>query len=129
MLPLGAAQKVFALECSQTAIQNLLRSAEERVEHITLVDLECNDLVRACEWGTVAVDELLIIEGYRHIMHLVSNIKGSLKSDCNALDLIRAILSGGTITGCSKVRCMEIIEELEPMRHGLFYGSCSYLDW
>ncbi|NMG11248.1 hypothetical protein DP117_32000 [Brasilonema sp. UFV-L1] len=93
------------------------------------VDLECNDLRRVCEWGTVAGDELLIIEGYRHVMHLVSNIKGSLKSDCNAVGLIRAMLSGGIVIASLKVRYMETIDELEPMRRSLFYASCSYLDW
>ena len=113
----------------QELAQDLLCSTKERAEHIMLVDLERNDLGRVCEWGSVAVDELLTIERYSHVMHLVSNIKGSLKSDCNAVDLIRAIFPGGTITGCPKVRCMEIIEELEPMRRSLFYGSCGYLDW
>jgi para-aminobenzoate synthetase component I len=86
-------------------------------------------LGRVCEWGSVAVDELLTIERYSHVMHLVSNIKGILQSDCNAIDLIGALFPGGTITGCPKVRCMEIIEELEPVRRSLFYGSCGYLDW
>src|SRR4028119_972912 len=94
-----------------------------------LVDLERNDLGRVCEWGTVSVNELLTIERYSHVMHLVSNITGTLRQDCNAVDLIRAMFPGGTITGCPKVRCMEIIEELEPMRRSLFYGSCGYLDW
>ncbi|NJM70361.1 MAG: hypothetical protein HC862_09100 [Scytonema sp. RU_4_4] len=91
-----------------------------------LVDLECNDLGRVCEWGAVAADELLIIEGYRHVMHLVSNIKGSLRSDCNAVDLSRPMLNGSTIIGSPKVRCMETIDELEPMRRSLFYASYSY---
>jgi para-aminobenzoate synthetase component 1 len=94
-----------------------------------LVDLERNDLGRVCEWGSVVVDELLTIERYSHVMHLVSNIKGNLRPDCNAVDLIRAMFPGGTITGCPKVRCMSIIEELEPVRRNLFYGSCGYLDW
>ncbi len=109
--------------------QELLNNTKERAEHIMLVDLERNDLGRVCEWGTVKVDELLTIERYSHVMHLVSNIKGALKSECDALDLIRAMFPGGTITGCPKVRCMEIIEELEPTRRSLFYGSCGYLDW
>ncbi|MEH2298374.1 MAG: anthranilate synthase component I [Nostoc sp.] len=109
--------------------QDLLSNTKERAEHIMLVDLERNDLGRVCEWGTVAVDELLTIERYSHVMHLVSNIKGTLKGECNTIDLIRATFPGGTITGCPKVRCMEIIEELEPVRRSLFYGSCGYLDW
>ncbi|MEH1874672.1 anthranilate synthase component I [Nostoc sp.] len=109
--------------------QDLLSNTKERAEHIMLVDLERNDLGRVCEWGTVTVDELLTIERYSHVMHLVSNIKGTLKGEYTAIDLIRATFPGGTITGCPKVRCMEIIEELEPVRRSLFYGSCGYLDW
>ncbi|WP_341525401.1 anthranilate synthase component I [Nostoc sp. UHCC 0302] len=109
--------------------QDLLSNTKERAEHIMLVDLERNDLGRVCEWGTVSVDELLTIERYSHVMHLASNVKGRLRSDYNAIDLIRAMFPGGTITGCPKVRCMEIIEELEPVRRSLFYGSCGYLDW
>ena len=106
----------------------LLANAKERAEHIMLVDLERNDLGRVCQWGSVEVDELLVIERYSHVMHLVSNIKGTLQPDRDAIDLIRGVFPGGTITGCPKVRCMEIIEELEPVRRSLFYGSCGYLD-
>lgn len=109
--------------------QELLNNTKERAEHIMLVDLERNDLGRVCKWGSVQVDELLTIERYSHVMHLVSNAIGTLRSDCNGIDLIRAMFPGGTITGCPKVRCMEIIEELEPVRRNLFYGSCGYLDW
>ena len=93
-----------------------------------LVDLERNDLGRVCEWGTVQVDELLAIERYSHVMHLVSNVVGTLRSDRTFVDLIRATFPGGTITGCPKVRCMEIVEKLEPQRRSLFYGSCGYID-
>jgi para-aminobenzoate synthetase component I len=109
--------------------QELLASAKEQAEHIMLVDLERNDLGRVCEWGSVAVNELLAIEYYSHVMHLVSNVIGTLQSSASSIDLIRGMFPGGTITGCPKVRCMEIIEELEPVRRSLFYGSCGYLDW
>jgi para-aminobenzoate synthetase component 1 len=109
--------------------QELIANTKERAEHIMLVDLERNDIGRVCEWGSVKVDELLTIERYSHVMHLVSNIIGTLQPNCNAVDLIRAVFPGGTITGCPKVRCMEIIEELEPLKRNLFYGSCGYLDW
>jgi len=108
--------------------QELIDNAKEQAEHIMLVDLERNDLGRVCEWGSVIVDELLTIERYSHVMHLVSNVVGTLKSQYNAVDLIRAVFPGGTITGCPKVRCLEIIERLEPDRRSLFYGSCGYLD-
>ncbi|TRU39620.1 MAG: anthranilate synthase component I [Microcystis aeruginosa Ma_MB_F_20061100_S20] len=108
--------------------EELLTNKKERAEHIMLVDLERNDLGRVCEWGSVDVDELLTIERYSHVMHLVSNVQGKLDKKYHAIDLIKALFPGGTITGCPKVRCLEIIEELEPMRRNLFYGSCGYID-
>lgn len=107
---------------------DLLGNGKENAEHIMLVDLERNDLGRVCRWGTVEVDELLTIERYSHVMHLVSNVRGQLQPHLDAIALLRAMFPGGTITGCPKVRCMEIIEELEPVRRSLFYGSCGYLD-
>ncbi len=108
--------------------EELLACPKERAEHIMLVDLERNDLGRVCTWGSVQVDELLEIERYSHVMHIVSNVIGQLRSDRDAIDLIQAVFPGGTITGCPKVRCMEIIEALEPHRRSLFYGSCGYID-
>jgi len=115
-------------EHDQQMQQDLLANIKERAEHIMLVDLERNDLGRVCQWGSVTVNELLTIERYSHVMHLVSNVIGTLHPDYDTIDLIRALFPGGTITGCPKVRCMEIIEELEPLRRNLFYGSCGYLD-
>jgi para-aminobenzoate synthetase component I len=106
----------------------LLTNEKEIAEHIMLVDLERNDLGRVCRWGSVKVDELLSIERYSHVMHLVSNVTGELDPQFDSIDLIRAMFPGGTITGCPKVRCMEIIAELEPLPRNLFYGSCGYLD-
>jgi para-aminobenzoate synthetase component 1 len=116
-------------ELDRQLARELIANVKERAEHIMLVDLERNDLGRVCQWGSVEVDELLAIERYSHVMHLVSNVRGKLKPDCDAVDLIRGMFPGGTITGCPKVRCLEIIEELEPVRRNLFYGSCGYLDW
>ncbi|MBE9060139.1 anthranilate synthase component I [cf. Phormidesmis sp. LEGE 11477] len=101
---------------------------KEQAEHIMLVDLERNDLGRVCQWGSVQVEELMTIERYSHVMHLVSNVVGYLTPECSIAQLIAALFPGGTITGCPKVRCMEIIEALEPVRRSLFYGSCGYLD-
>jgi para-aminobenzoate synthetase component 1 len=115
-------------ESDEALARELLTNTKERAEHIMLVDLERNDLGRVCSPGSVVVDELLTIERYSHVMHLVSNVKGKLDSRYDPIDLIRALFPGGTITGCPKVRCMEIIEELEPTRRSLFYGSCGYLD-
>ena len=106
----------------------LLANEKEIAEHIMLVDLERNDLGRVCTWGSVQVDELLSIERYSHVMHLVSNVTGELDRKYDSIDLIRAMFPGGTITGCPKVSCMEIIAELEPFPRNLFYGSCGYLD-
>ena len=124
----GTRRKGATPQQDRQLAQDLQGNAKERAEHIMLVDLERNDLGRVCQWGSVAVNELLTIEHYSHVMHLVSNITGTLRPDYNAVDLIRAMFPGGTITGCPKVRCMEIIEELEPVRRNLFYGSCGYLD-
>jgi para-aminobenzoate synthetase component I len=115
-------------ELDRIYAQELMASTKEQAEHIMLVDLERNDLGRVSNWGSVEVDELLAIENYSHVMHLVSNVVGTLNTKFNNIDLIRAVFPGGTITGCPKVRCMEIIENLEPMRRSLFYGSCGYID-
>lgn len=106
----------------------LVNDTKERAEHIMLVDLERNDLGRVCRWGSVRVDELMTVERYSHVMHLVSNVVGELDSEVSWAQLVAALFPGGTITGCPKVRCMEIIEALEPVRRSLFYGSCGYFD-
>lgn len=108
--------------------QELLTNAKEKAEHTMLVDLERNDLGRVCQWGSVRVDELLTVEYYSHVMHLVSNVVGELRPNQDAIAVIQALFPGGTITGCPKVSCLEIIEELESVRRSLFYGSCGYLD-
>jgi para-aminobenzoate synthetase component I len=108
--------------------QELLSNAKEIAEHIMLVDLERNDLGKICTWGSVEVDELLKVERYSHVMHLVSNVRGQLAAAYSPIDLIAATFPGGTITGCPKLRCMEIIAELEPYPRNLFYGSCGYID-
>ena len=112
----------------QQFAQTLQANRKEQAEHIMLVDLERNDLGRVCAWGSIQVDELMVVERYSHVMHLVSNVVGTLRHDQTVIDLMRATFPGGTITGCPKVRCMEIIETLEPLRRSLFYGSCGYLD-
>ena len=115
-------------EEEQVIAQELRHDPKEQAEHIMLVDLVRNDLGRACRWGSVQVAELMTIERYSHVMHLVSNVTGELRAEQSAAGLIAAIFPGGTITGCPKVRCMEIIEALEPVRRSLFYGSCGYFD-
>ncbi|HDZ59882.1 MAG TPA: anthranilate synthase component I family protein, partial [Actinobacteria bacterium] len=102
---------------------------KERAEHIMLVDLERNDLGRVCEYGSVRVNELMVNESYSHVIHIVSNVMGELHRSRNATDLLKAMFPGGTITGCPKVRCMEIIDELEPVRRGPYTGSFGYIGY
>lgn len=124
----GTRSRGVTPELDQQLAQELMANVKERAEHIMLVDLERNDLGRVCQSGSVQVNELLTIERYSHVMHLVSNVRGTLSDECDAIDLIRALFPGGTITGCPKIRAIEIIEELEPVRRSLFYGSCGYID-
>jgi aminodeoxychorismate synthase component I len=105
----------------------LLLSDKERAEHIMLVDLARNDLGRVCQVGTVTVDELMGLEDYSHVVHIVSNVRGLLRRGVDAVDVIRAMFPGGTITGCPKIRCMEIIHELEPAARGVYTGSLGYV--
>ncbi len=109
--------------------QELLLSPKERAEHIMLVDLERNDLGRVCEYGSVEVNELMAVEEYSHVRHIVSNIRGKLREECERLDAVTAAFPGGTITGTPKIRSMEIIEELEPVERGLYTGSVGYLSF
>ena len=106
----------------------LLAHPKERAEHIMLIDLERNDLGRVCEPGTVDVDELMVLESYAHVHHIVSNVRGQLRADIKPGDVIRAVFPGGTITGCPKVRCMEIIAELEQTGRGAYTGSMGYIN-
>ena len=105
----------------------LIQNEKERAEHVMLVDLERNDLGRVCEYGTVHVNEFMVIEKYSHVMHIVSNVQGKLKNEANYADVIKATFPGGTITGAPKVRTMEIIEELEPTRRGIYTGSIGWI--
>ncbi|HEY5756828.1 MAG TPA: aminodeoxychorismate synthase component I [Steroidobacter sp.] len=101
---------------------------KERAEHVMLIDLERNDLGRICEAGTVKVDEFMTIESYAHVHHIVSNVSGTLRADATPGEVLRAVFPGGTITGCPKVRCMEIIAELEGVARGAYTGSFGYLN-
>ena len=100
---------------------------KDRAEHIMLVDLERNDLGRVCEYGTVRVSELMVNEYYSHVIHIVSNVRGHLHPSRDAVDLATAMFPGGTITGCPKVRCMEIVDELETVRRGPYTGSFGWV--
>ncbi len=106
----------------------LFANPKERAEHIMLIDLERNDLGRVCEAGTVEVDEMMALESYAHVHHIVSNVRGRLRDGIAPGEAIRAVFPGGTITGCPKVRCMEIINELEGVARGAYTGSFGYLN-
>lgn len=105
----------------------LIENEKERAEHVMLVDLERNDLGKVSAYGTVEVDEFMVIERYSHVMHIVSNVKASLRPGTTNTEIIQAMFPGGTITGAPKIRTMEIIEELEPFRRGLYTGSIGWL--
>ncbi len=109
-------------------IRSLLDNEKERAEHVMLIDLERNDLGRVCVGGTVRVDEYMSVETYAHVHHIVSNVSGRLRNDVSPVAVIRALFPGGTITGCPKVRCMEIIAELEGVGRGAYTGSIGYLN-
>ncbi len=108
--------------------RELLRHPKERAEHVMLIDLERNDLGRVCRAGSVKVDELMVLESYRHVHHIVSQVSGQLRAGVTPADVIRAVFPGGTITGCPKVRCMEIISELEAEARGPYTGSMGYIN-
>ncbi len=109
-------------------LQELIADPKERAEHVMLIDLERNDLGRVCEAGSVKVDEMMIVESYAHVHHIVSNVCGQMREGVSPGDAIRAVFPGGTITGCPKVRCMEIISELEAGPRGAYTGSFGYLN-
>jgi len=109
--------------------QELLSDPKERAEHIMLVDLGRNDLGRVCETGSVKVSELMVVERYSHVMHIVSNVQGRLSPDCDGFDLFRAAFPAGTLSGAPKIRAMEIIDELEPCRREIYGGAVGYISF
>lgn len=127
--PIAGTRKRGAGEHDEALRQELLLSEKERAEHIMLVDLERNDLGRVCEHGSVHVDECMSIERYATVQHIVSNVRGRLREDLNLVDVFRAMFPGGTITGCPKVRCMELIHELEAQGRGPYTGGIGYSAW
>ena len=107
----------------------LLADEKERAEHVMLVDLGRNDLGRVCEYGSVTVDELMEIEFYSHVMHIVSSVSGTLRAEVDAMDALRSVLPAGTLSGAPKVRAMQIIDELEPVKRGGYGGAVGYLSY
>jgi len=109
--------------------EELLGDEKERAEHVMLVDLGRNDLGRVCEYGSVTVDELMEIELYSHVMHIVSSVSGTLRAEVGAMDALRSVLPAGTLSGAPKVRAMQIIDELEPVKRGGYGGAVGYLSY
>ncbi len=109
-------------------MKRLIEHPKERAEHIMLIDLERNDLGRVSKIGTVKVDELMAVETYAHVHHIVSNVSGLRRDNVSPIDVVRAVYPGGTITGCPKVRCMQIIAELEGEGRGAYTGSLGYMN-
>jgi len=108
---------------------DLLADPKELAEHLMLIDLGRNDVGRIAETGTVEVTEKMLVERYSHVMHIVSNVIGKIKKDMSAIDVLRATFPAGTVSGAPKIRAMEIIDELEPVKRGVYSGAVGYLSW
>jgi anthranilate synthase component 1 len=128
--PIAGTRPRGATEAEDQALeQELLADPKERAEHIMLVDLGRNDVGRIARTGSVLVTDKMVIERYSHVMHIVSNVTGELKPEMDAVDVLRAAFPAGTVSGAPKVRAMEIIEELEPVRRGVYAGAVGYIGW
>lgn len=115
-------------QSDEALAKELLAHPKEQAEHIMLIDLERNDLGRVCRPGTIEVNELMVLETWEHVHHIVSNVRGELESDKSPIDVLRAVFPGGTITGCPKVRCIEILAEMEQQARGAYTGSLGYIN-
>jgi anthranilate synthase component I len=128
--PIAGTRKRGRSEAEDLHLENELRADEkERAEHVMLVDLGRNDVGRVSDFGTVKVSNLMFVERYSHVMHLVSSLEGRLRTDLSPVDAFAACFPAGTLTGAPKVRAMEIIEEVEPVRRGIYGGSVLYADF
>jgi anthranilate synthase component 1 len=125
----GTRPREGTVEGDMRRAQELLADEKERAEHVMLVDLGRNDLGRVCEYGSVTVDELMAVETYSHVMHIVSSVSGTLREGVSAMDALRASLPAGTLSGAPKIRAMQIIDELEPASRGPYGGAVGYLSY
>jgi anthranilate synthase component 1 len=126
--PIAGTRPRFPGDDEAARILELVGHPKERAEHVMLIDLERNDLGRVCRPGSVQVDELMSVESYTHVHHIVSNVRGRLTPGTTPGEVIAAVFPGGTITGCPKVRCMQIIAELEGEGRGPYTGAFGYLN-
>jgi anthranilate synthase component I len=125
----GTRPRGATAETDAQLAEELLADPKERAEHVMLVDLGRNDLGRVCTTGTVTVSELMVVERYSHVMHIVSNVQGELEEQHDAFDLVRATFPAGTLSGAPKVRAMQIIDELEPVRREVYGGAVGYFSF
>src|SRR4051794_789412 len=125
----GTRPRADTLEEDAQRAEELLADEKERAEHVMLVDLGRNDLGRVCEYGSVTVDELMTVETYSHVLHIVSAVSGTLRDGVSAMDALRASLPAGTLSGAPKIRAMQIIDELEPVKRGPYGGAVGYLSY
>ena len=126
--PIAGTRPRFEGDDDAARIRDLVGNPKERAEHVMLIDLERNDLGRVCTPGSVEVDELMTVESYAHVHHIVSNVRGRLRADATPAAVIAAVFPGGTITGCPKVRCMQVIAELEGQGRGAYTGAFGWLN-
>ena len=126
--PIAGTRPRFEGDDDAERMRELVGHPKERAEHVMLIDLERNDLGRVCQPGSVEVDELMTVESYAHVHHIVSNVRGRLRAGTTPGEVIRATFPGGTITGCPKVRCMQIIAELESQARGAYTGAFGWLN-
>jgi anthranilate synthase component 1 len=124
----GTRPRGASAERDAALIASLLGNEKERAEHVMLIDLERNDLGKVCVAGSVQVDEFMAVESYAHVHHIVSNVSGRKSPHVSPIEVLRAVFPGGTITGCPKVRCMQIIAELEAVGRGAYTGTLGYLN-
>ena len=113
----------------QALAEVLLNDAKERAEHLMLIDLGRNDVGRVAKPGSVELTDKMVVEKYSHVMHIVSNVTGVSRDDVGAIDALRATLPAGTLSGAPKIRAMEIIDELEPYKRGVYGGAVGYITW
>ena len=128
--PIAGTRRRGRTEAEDLAMEaELLADPKEIAEHLMLIDLGRNDVGRVAQTGSVEVTDQMVIERYSHVMHIVSNVIGRLKSDMAAIDVLRATLPAGTLSGAPKIRAMEIIDEMEPVKRGVYGGAVGYISW
>jgi anthranilate synthase component 1 len=125
----GTRPRGLSTDQDQLMEEELLNDPKEIAEHLMLIDLGRNDIGRVAKTGTVKVSEMMVVERYAHVMHMASNVDGELRDELSAMDLLRATLPVGTLSGAPKVRALEIIDELEPVKRGIFGGAVGYFSW